>query len=197
MTETHKNLDKPVAQKIGWERLDTRYPYVYRRFKIRQDRVRLPNGNELEFAYTETKGAVFIVPVTDDDHIILISQYRYPTDEWGWEVPAGSLFDHQGTLEELARRELVEEIGASSDELVYVTWFYGSVSASDTVCHIMLARGTRLDRTPQRQETEFIEIHSTPVDKVLSLARSGEMRDGRSALALLLCEPYLKAYLKE
>ena len=197
MTETHKNLDKPVGRKVGWERLDTHYPYVYRRFKIRQDQVRLPNGNELEFAYTETKGAVFIVPVTDDGHVILIRQYRYPPDEWCWEVPAGSMFDHQGTLEELARRELSEEIGASVDELVHVTWFYGAAGTSDTVCHVMLARGTRLDGTPQREATEFIEVHVTPVANALSLARGGEMRDGRSALALLLCEPYLKACQEE
>ena len=136
MTDTQGNLDKPIGQKIGWRRLHTHYPYVCRRFKIRQDRVRLPNGNELEYAYTETKGAVFIVPVTDDGRIILIRQYRYPPDDWCWEVPAGSLFDHEGTLEELARRELIEEIGASSDELIHITWFYGSISAS-TVCCIV------------------------------------------------------------
>jgi ADP-ribose pyrophosphatase len=197
MTELHENLDKPIGREIGWERLDTQYPYVYRRFRIRQDRVRLPRGSELEFAYTESRGAVFIVPVTDDGNVVLIRQYRYSPDEWCWEVPAGSLFDHQGTLEESARRELIEEIGASFEELVYVTWFYGSVSASDTVCHVMLARGTRLDRTPQREETEFIEIHPTPAEKALSMARGGEMRDGRSALTLLLSEPLLKDYLGE
>jgi ADP-ribose pyrophosphatase len=192
MTETERNLDKPVGREIGWERLETRYPYTNSRFKIRQDRVRLPNGHVIHYAYTETRGAVWIVPVTDDGQIILIRQYRYPTDGWCWEIPAGSLCDHQGSLEDLARRELIEEIGATCDELTYVTWYYGAVSASDTVCHVMLARGARLDRPPQREETEFIEIHPLPLDKALAMARSGEMRDGRSALALLLCEPHLK-----
>ena len=192
MTE-NKTLDKPVGRELDWERLDTCYPYVDSHLKIRQDRVRLPNGNQIEYAYAETRGAVWVVPLTDDGQIILIRQYRYPNDDWLWEVPAGGLFDHQGSLEELARRELAEEIGATCDELVYVSWYYGAPSSSDTVCHVMLARGTRLDRTPSREQTECIEIHPLPLQAALSMARNGEMRDGRSALALLLCEPHLTA----
>ena len=191
MTKKQKNLDKPVGRELDWERLDTRYPYADSHLKIRQDRVRLPNGNQIEYAYTETHGAVWVVPLTDDGQIILIRQYRYPNDDWLWEVPAGGLWDHTGSLEELARRELAEEIGASCDELVYVTWYYGAPSTTDTVCHVTLARGVRLDRTPEREQTEYIEIHPLPLQAALSMARNGEIRDGRSALALLLCESYL------
>jgi ADP-ribose pyrophosphatase len=189
---TPLELDKPTGRRIGWEPLETHYPYVDVRFRVRRDRVRLPNGNEIDYTYMETKGALWIVPFTDDGKIILIRQYRYPTDDWRWEVPAGGLHDHDGPLEELARRELAQEIGATCDELIYVNWYYGAASASNTVCHVMLARGTRLDREPKREETEFIEIHPLPVDEALSRARSGRLRDGRSALALLLCEALLK-----
>lgn len=191
MTKVRKDPEKPTGREIGWERLETRYPFVGRRFKIREDLVRLPDGHELTYAHVEGKGAVFVVPCTEEGQVILIRQYRYAVDDWCWEVPAGSMYDHAGTLEQLARRELIEEIGATCDELVYITWFYGGVSASNAVGHVLLARGTRLDRDPQREATEFIEIHPMPVAEALSLARRGEMRDGRSALALLLCEPFL------
>ncbi len=192
MADKQKELEKPTGREIGWERLDTQYKPISPRLTVRQDRIRLPNGNEIEYSYMEATGALWIVPLTDDGQIILIRQYRYPTDSWRWEVPAGGLHDHEGPLEELARRELRQEIGATCDELVYVTWYYGAANVSDVVCHVMLARGTRLDQIPEREETEFIEIHPVPVEKALSLARSGELRDGRSTLALLLCEPLLK-----
>jgi ADP-ribose pyrophosphatase len=192
MTGTQKKLAKPTGREIGWERLDTHYPYGDPRFKVRQDQVRLPNGQEITYAYLDSGGGLWIVPITEEGQVILIRQYRYPSDRWLWEVPAGSLHDHDGSLEALARHELAQEIGATCDELVYVDWFYGAVSVSDGVCHVMLARGVRLDRAPEREETEFIEIYPLPAGEALSLARSGEMRDGRSALALLLCEPYLK-----
>jgi ADP-ribose pyrophosphatase len=184
------HLDKPIGSVLGWKRLDTKHPYIDARFRIRQDRVRLPGGSVIDYAYSETKGALWIVPVTDDGEIVLIRQYRYPNDDWLWEVPAGGLFDHEGSFEELARRELREEIGATCRELVYVAWYYGAPSASDTICHVMLAQGTRLTNPPEREETEFIEIYPRPIADVLSMARSGEIRDGRSALALLLCEPH-------
>ena len=192
MAEKSDDLEKPVGYELGWERLETTYPYTEPRFRIRRDLVRLPNGRVIDYAYTETKGALWIVPVTEDNEIILIRQYRYPNDDWLWEVPAGGLFDHVGSLEELAHRELREEIGAVCEELIYIGRYYGAPSASDTVCHVMMARGTQLAHAPEREQTEFIEIHPKPVSEAVSLARGGKICDGRSALALLLCEPYLK-----
>lgn len=190
--EMHDQIDKPVGHALGWGRLETTYPYVEARFRIRKDQVRLPNGHVIDYAYTENKGALWVVPITIDNKVILIRQYRYPNDDWLWEVPAGGLFDHEGSLEELARRELREEIGATCDELIYMGCYYGAPSASDTVCHVMMALGTRLTQVPELEQTEFIEIHPKSVDEVMALLRSGEIRDGRSALALFLCEPHLK-----
>jgi ADP-ribose pyrophosphatase len=184
-------LEKPHARQIGWTRLKTRYPFVNRFFRVREDRVQLASGAEICYAYTESKGAVFIVPVTHSGEIILKRQYRYPSDDWCWEVPAGSLDDHADALEDVARRELIEEIGATCDEMVYVTWYYGATGKSNIVCHVMLARGTEREREPEPEATELIEVHPIPIQEALARARRGEIRDGLSALALLLCEPYL------
>lgn len=192
MIETQKDLDKSVGRELGWQRLDTRYPFTTPWFRIRQDQVRLPNGHEVSYSYMETRGALWVVPITHEGQVVLIRQYRYPHDCWCWEVPAGGLHDHQGSLEALARHELAQEIGATCDELVYVNWFYGANSVLNKVCHVLLARGTRLDRQPEREETEFIEIRPVPAAQALALARNGELKDGRSALALLLCESYLR-----
>jgi ADP-ribose pyrophosphatase len=186
------NQQKPNGQHVGWEHLDTHHPYQYTHFRIREDRIRLPNGQETRYAYMETKGAVWIVPVTRDGQVVLIRQYRYAVDDWCWEVPAGGLHDHAGSLESLARRELAEEVGGSCDELIYVGWHYASCSISDEVCHVFLARGVRLDREPQREAGETMETHLMSLQEALALAREGRMTDGKSALALLLCEPHLR-----
>lgn len=187
------NHHKPNSRQAGWERLHTHYPYEYPLFRIRQDRVRLPNGQETDYAYMENQGAAWIVPLTADGQIVLIRQYRYAVDDWCWEVPAGGLYNHDGPPASLARRELAEEVGGDCDELTYVGWFYAGCSIENEVCHVFLAHGVRLDREPQREPGETIEIHPTPLDEALALARSGQMKDGKSALALLLCEPHLKA----
>jgi ADP-ribose pyrophosphatase len=186
------NHHKPNGRQVGWERLDTHYPYDYPCFRIREDQVRLPDGQEVTYAYMETKGAVWVVPLTPDGQLVLIRQYRYAVDDWCWEIPAGGLHDHSGSLESLARRELAEEVGGSCGELVYVGWHYAGCSIENEICHVFLARDVRLDREPQREPGETIQTHLMPLDEALALVRSGHMRDGKSALAVLLCEPHLK-----
>jgi ADP-ribose pyrophosphatase len=183
--------DKPQGQRIGWLCLDTDYPFTYRMYRIRRDRVRFPSGVESDYAYMESKGAVWVVPVTDDGQIVLIRQYRYAVDDWTWEVPAGGKFDHTGTDEELARRELSEEVGATCQSLQHVGWFYGAVSTSSGRCEVFLARGVRLDESPHREPGEIIEVHPVPIAEALAMARSGRIKDCKSALALLMCETHL------
>ncbi|MDG7042413.1 MAG: NUDIX hydrolase, partial [Nitrososphaerota archaeon] len=56
------------------------------------------------------KGAVAILPITEDGSIILEKQFRYALNSWLWEVPAGTIEDDEEPLE-CARRELREETG--------------------------------------------------------------------------------------
>jgi ADP-ribose diphosphatase len=184
--------DKPQGQRIGWYCLDTDYPFTYPMYRIRRDHVRLPSGLETDFAYMESKGAVWIVPVTDDGQIVLIRQYRYAVDDWTWEVPAGGKHDHTGSDEELARRELSEEVGATCQSLENVGWFYGAVSTNTGQCVVFLARGVQLNGMPHREPGEIIEVHPVPIDEALAMAHNGEIKDCKSALALLLCEPHLR-----
>ncbi len=183
--------DKPQGRRIGWLRLDTDYPFTYHMFRIRRDRVRLPSGMETDYAYMESRGAVWVVPVTDDGKIVLIKQYRYAVDDWIWEVPAGGKHDHQGSDEELARRELSEEVGATCQSLQDIGWFYGSVSISTSQCQVFMARGVQLNGSPHREPGEIIEVYPVPIAEALAMARSGQIKDSKSALALLMCEPYL------
>jgi len=183
--------EKSNGRAYGWQRLETTYPYVYRMFRVREDRVRWPDGTIAPYAYVQAAGAVWIVPVTADGRVVLIRQFRYMVDDWCWEVPAGGFHDFDGSPLELAQRELAEEVGGESDDWLYVGSFRPGVSLFDEVCHIVLARGVRLAREPHPEPGELIEVHPVPASRALEMARNGEMADGHSALALLRCEPYL------
>lgn len=187
------SIDKPNGVALGWERLDTSYPFDYHMFRVRKDMVRWPDGHLAPYAYVEAVGAVWVVPQTPDGNVILIRQFRYTMDGWCWEVPAGGFHDFEGTPVELAQQELAEEVGGTSDDWQYIGAFRPGNSIIDEVCHIVLARGVCLDREPHREAGELIEVHEVPADTALDMARSGEMADGHSALALLRCEPYLES----
>jgi ADP-ribose pyrophosphatase len=185
------NIDKPNGIALGWQRLATDYPYTYHMFRVRQDHVRWPDGHVGPYAYIQSASAVWVVPVTADRQVVLIRQFRYTLDDWCWEVPAGGFHDFTGSPIDLAKRELAEEVGGQSDDWLHVGSFRPGVSIMDKICHVVLARDVRLDRAPQREPGEIIEVHQVPVARALEMAHNGEMVDGHSALALLRCEPYL------
>jgi ADP-ribose diphosphatase len=183
---------KPKAEAIGWKRQETDYPFSGRTFRVRRDRLLIKGIHRVDYAYIESEGAVWVVPVTPEGEVVLIRQYRYSVDDWVWEVPAGGLFDHEGDLESLVRRELLEEVGGEADSLEYIGWFYGGAAMTNTRCHVFIAYNTRLKHQPKPEIMENIEVHVVPVDSALRMCRSGEMQEGRSALALLWSEPYLR-----
>src|SRR5438093_1412023 len=136
MSET----DKPEAARQGWHLLGTTYPFATKWLKLRQDRVRLEGNDEIEFTYVDSPGAVGIVPVTEDGNIVLIRQYRYTVDEVCFEIPAGGLHDAEdASMEQVAREELRQEVGATCSDLQYMGFFYTAVGQSSQAYHVFLA----------------------------------------------------------
>ena len=172
-----------------WQMLDSHFLWQSGWYSLRQDRLRTPSGEEFTYTLVDHPGAVWIVPVTREGNVVLIWHYRYPVQDWCYEIPAGGLIPG-ATPEEAARRELLEEIGGEAAELRYVGQFYTSNGISNEIAYVYLATGVELGE-PHRELTELIEMRLVPLEKALRMARSGEIKDGPSALALLWCEAFL------
>jgi ADP-ribose pyrophosphatase len=172
-----------------WQTLNTTRLWKSKWYNLRQDSVRIHTGAEITYTYQEHPGAVFIVPATTDGNIVLLRQYRHPVGEWLWEIPAGAV-DGDESLEAAARRELVEETGGAAEALDYVGYFFAASSVSNLRINVFLAIGVQLGECT-REATELIEVQAIPIPRAMEMARRGEIRDGQSALALLLCEPLI------
>jgi 8-oxo-dGTP pyrophosphatase MutT (NUDIX family) len=96
----------------------------------------------------------------------------------------------------MAARELREEIGGTAQRLVRIGDFYTMNGIGDEIAEIYLALGVTLGE-PQREITEVIRLRAVPVDEALSMAHTGAIKDGPSALAILLSETALRDYLAE
>jgi ADP-ribose pyrophosphatase len=174
-----------------WETLDRRYLWQSRWYNLRQDRVRTAAGHEFTYTLVEHPGAVWVVPVTGDGQVVLIWSYRHPVGEYCLEVPAGGLLPGVGP-EEMARRELLEEVGGQPAAVHYVGRFYTSNGISSEIAYVYLATGVELGEA-HHEPTEDLEVLLMPAQEALRMARSGEISDGPSALALLWCEPLIVA----
>lgn len=158
-------------------------------YSVRQDELVLPDGRPGVYNVVQHPGAVWVVPVTTAGEVVLLRHYRYTVDDWCWEVPAGGLKADQSPLE-LAKIELREEIGGTASTWREITTFYTSNGISNEKAYVFLATGVTLAE-PAHEPAEVMHLHPTPLQEALQMARSGRITDGPSALALLLCEPYL------
>lgn len=170
--------------------LSSQHLWQSRWYNVRQDRLRADSAEEFTYTVIESPGAVWIVPLTVDGHLVLINQYRYPIDQWCLEVPAGNIEAGTDPVT-MAARELHEEIGGTATQIIPVTEFFTMNGIGSEVAHVYVALGVTLG-APKRESTEMIELVEVPLEEGLSLARTGQIKDGPSALAILLSEPLLR-----
>jgi ADP-ribose pyrophosphatase len=130
------------------------------------------------------RGSVAVLPVHEDGRVTLVRQYRYAVDALVWELPAGRR-DPGESAEDGARRELEEEVGLRPRSLEPLLTFWTTPGFCDEVMHLFRASG--LDSVPPRPEAdERIEAARFTRDEVRAMIARGEIREGKTLVALLL-----------
>lgn len=122
-------------------------------------------------------------PYGDDPQILLIKQYRYAADEFIYEIPAGKLDDDEDPRI-CAERELREETGCSAERIEHLYTFYTTPGFTDERIHAYMATGLRHGETAHEKD-EFMSVETVPLSAALELIKSGELKDAKSALAIL------------
>ena len=173
---------------MSWPVRSTEVVYENPWIRVREDVVTRPDGTEGIYGVVELqRPAVFVVALTDDDEVVLVTLDRH-TVGTSVEVPAGGT-DGEDPLA-AARRELVEETGLVARDWRQV----GTMNALNGVCRapevVFLARG--LEAAPDaadtsaRAEEGIREVRRVPVRDVLGLVRDGTITDGETIAALML-----------
>jgi ADP-ribose pyrophosphatase len=133
-------------------------------------------------------GAAAVVPVLSDPKsrdplLLLLRQFRHAAGGPLWEIPAGRL-DHGEAPEACARRELREEAGVETGRLERLTTIWTTPGFTDEAIHLFWATDLK-PVAHAREPDEFIEVVPKPMTEVLSLIRDGEIRDGKTVVAIL------------
>jgi ADP-ribose pyrophosphatase len=165
------------------ERLSSREIFRGKTVRLDVDRVRLPNGREMDFEIIHHVGAAAVVPILPTGEVLLIRQYRFATGGYLLEVPAGKL-DPGEEPEACARREVEEETGYRPGKLTPLGWIWTTPGFTDEKIWLYLA--TDLTETQQElQEDEVLTLERLPLAEAVEKAASGEIHDGKTACALL------------
>lgn len=160
-------------------------------YAVRQDRILLPDGSEGVYNVVELDDAVWVVPVTTDGQIILLWHYRYPIQQWGWELPAGGGIKRAEDALPAAQRELREEAGGTANDWRFLMQVSTTKGIGTEHAHLYLATGVTMGNT-EHEPAEVMTVHTFPIDEVYRMARAGEIHDGIGVLALLLAEPFIR-----
>ena len=148
------------------------------------DDVICPDGKDATREYAKHLGAVCVVPLTADNEVICVKQFRYAHHRMFLEIPAGKL-DYAGEdRREAALRELREETGAVCETLTYIGDIIPSPAILTERISMYLAEGLTFGET-EFDEGEFIEIVKIPLSKLVDMIMQGEIEDAKTQTAIL------------
>ena len=158
--------------------------YQGRIIKLRVDTVQLPSGRTTTREIVEHEDAVCVVPIDENNNVLMVRQYRKAAQLNLLEVPAGGV-EAGETPDETALRELQEEVSVTSGSLRRLSGFWVSPGWATEFMHAYLAT----DLTPASlpaDDDEYISVERVPLDSIPGLIESGEIQDSKSIASLLL-----------
>lgn len=166
--------------------LESSTVYQGKLLHVREDSVRLPDGNTSRREYIVHPGAAVMLAMPDERSVVMERQYRYPLRDHVYELPAGKIDAGEDALA-TAKRELLEETGYRAREWRHLLTTYPVVGYSNERIELYLARelehvGHALD------EGEFLEVFILPLDQALAWVRDGRIVEAKTIMALLLAE---------
>lgn len=169
----------------GWQTHDSRTAYENPWIRVRADDVTRPDGRPGEYGVVEVRhDAVFVVPLTEDDEVVMVRLHRYPIGRDSLEIPAGG--NDGEDLLVAARRELREETGYVASSWTELGPMYSLNGLADAPGTAYLARDLeRVDDGDGWAEEGITGIQVVPWDEVMGRIKRGEIHDGETLAALM------------
>jgi len=143
-----------------------------------------PSGNPGIYGKVHFKNrAIGVIPLDDDMNTYLVGQYRFPLEQYSWELPEGGGPLGTDPLES-AKRELLEETGLKATTWTEVQRMHLSNSVSDELSILYVARGLeQFEAEPE--DTEQLIVKKLPFDEVYRMVCDGEITDSMTVAGIL------------
>jgi len=145
--------------------------------------LKLEKVGDMVYEIIHHVGAVVIVPVTKNNEILFVEQFRKPPNKNILELPAGCI-DPDEKPEVTAQRELREETGMRAEHIERMTGFYASPGFCDEYIDLFVAKNLVEDPLIA-EDTDKIKVHAIPIDQALKLIRSEKIVDAKTIAGLL------------
>ncbi len=166
-----------------WTRLAGRMVYENPWIRLEEDQVIRPDGERGIYGVVRFKNrAVGVVPLDDNDRLLLVGQYRYTLDLYSWEITEGGVPLDEDPLTG-AQRELLEETGYTAGKWRELGRAHLSNSVSDELAIYYLAQDLH-PGTPRPEGTERLAVRWVTLQEALGMVERGALTDALSIIAI-------------
>lgn len=151
--------------------------------RVRKDDAALPDGTPCTREVVEHGGGACILCVVDGK-VVLVRQFRYAYGETLWEIPAGKL-ERGEDPKAAALRELGEETGFVAEDAKPLFTLYPTPGYCNEKIYLFEAVNVR-EGARHPDAGELLETRLVPLGEAYDMLARGEIKDGKTAVALLL-----------
>lgn len=142
---------------------------------VRIDRCELPNGMTIDGFVLEYGDWATIIAMTKQQEVVLVRQYRHGAQKVILELPGGAVEAGDGSPAQAARRELMEETGYTSDNIIQIGCVSPNPASQTNLIYSFLVPDAEKVSDQTLDDTEDMEVVLKPLEEVIGMAKNGEL----------------------
>jgi len=155
---------------------------------VKTCKIKFPDGHTSLYECVYHKPAVMIIPLVNNDKIMLIHQYRPVINKKIWELPAG-LIEKGESPRQTAQRELEEETGLKTQNLINLGTYYSSPGFTDELTTFFLAKNCIKSRQ-KLDPDEKILTKPFPMKYLFKQIKQNKIQDIKTVTGILMALSY-------
>lgn len=177
---------------MKWKTLSSKELYSAGLFQLRADECELPDGRVMpQYFVMSFPDWVNILPVTKEGELILVKQYRHASQKIHLEVPGGSMDPRlQESPEMGARREMLEETGYDSKEIIHLGSHYPNPALQTNQMHTYIALNCEKTKAQALDPYEDLELYFCSIEKLREHLAKGDINHSVMIASVAMCLNY-------
>ena len=162
------------------------------RFNVTQKIYLRDDGTKIIRDIVNPGEAAVILPITEENEVVFITQYRESVNKVSLELPAGMVDPGEKPIE-TARRELEEETGLIANKIEPLISIYPSTGYTSERVHIFLAKDFENGKQRLDSTEEILSIKKIKIEECIEKIKKGELENASQLIGILL---YYTKYMK-
>lgn len=171
-------------EKNPWKTISGKLVYDNPWINLTEYEVITPAGTPGIYGKVHFKNiAIGVIVIDENGDTYLVGQYRFPLNEYSWEIPEGGCPEGTDYLE-TAKRELKEETGFEAKNWTEILRMHVSNSVSDEFAVVYVAQELKAGEA-EPEDTEKLAIKKMSFTQAFNWVMEGKITDSISVAAIL------------